>query len=81
MFRWITAEGIFTYRMKTVISGRLDGHRSERTLTAMNAGMDLGIPEFIGERDGIGAEVLIFVPQNFNGEVQKVSIKNKSDRS
>ncbi len=31
-----------------------------------------------GEKNGISAEVTFFVPQNFNGEVQKVIIKNNS---
>lgn len=38
----------------------------------------LGYTKIYGERGGIGAELLFFVPQNFNGEVQKVSIENKS---
>ena len=38
----------------------------------------LGYTRICGERGGIGAEVLLFVPQNFNGEVQRVSIKNIS---
>ena len=32
-----------------------------------------------GERNGIEAEVSFFVPQNYNGEVQKVVLKNTSD--
>jgi cellobiose phosphorylase len=38
----------------------------------------LGYTRIYGERGGIGAEVLLFVPQNFNGEVHKVSIVNNS---
>ena len=34
-----------------------------------------------GEKNGIEAEVTFFVPQNFNGEVQKVVLKNTSDKS
>ena len=33
-----------------------------------------------GERNGIEAEVTFFVPQNYNGEVQKMVIKNTSDK-
>lgn len=32
-----------------------------------------------GEKNGVSAEVTFFVPQDFNGEVQKVIIKNNSD--
>ncbi len=41
----------------------------------------LGYTRISGERGGIGAEVLIFVPRNFNGEVQKVSIKNTGNQA
>jgi cellobiose phosphorylase len=41
----------------------------------------LGYTRIYGERGGIGAEVLIFVPQNFNGEVQKVSVRNNSNQA
>ncbi len=33
-----------------------------------------------GEKNGVSAEVTFFVPQDFNGEVQKVVIKNNSDK-
>ena len=33
-----------------------------------------------GEKNGISAEVTFFVPQNFNGEVQKMILKNTSDK-
>ncbi|HEX9061863.1 MAG TPA: glycosyl hydrolase family 65 protein [Clostridia bacterium] len=36
----------------------------------------LGYTEIIGERNGIRTDVLFFVPFNFNGEVQKVTVKN-----
>lgn len=32
-----------------------------------------------GEKNGVSVEVTFFVPQDFNGEVQKVIIKNNSD--
>ncbi len=31
-----------------------------------------------GEKDGLSAEVTFFVPQNFNGEIQKMALTNKS---
>ena len=31
-----------------------------------------------GEKDGLSAEVTFFVPQNFNGEIQKMTLTNKS---
>jgi cellobiose phosphorylase len=36
----------------------------------------LGYTRIYGERGSLGAEVLIFVPQDLNGEVHKVSISN-----
>lgn len=36
----------------------------------------LGYTRIFGERGGIAAEILFFVPQNFNGEAHKVSITN-----
>lgn len=33
-----------------------------------------------GERNGVQAEVTFFVPQNYNGEVHKVTLKNTSDK-
>src|SRR5690606_10069029 len=40
----------------------------------------LGYTRIYGEKNGIGGEVLIFVPQNFNGEVHKVTLSNKDSR-
>lgn len=40
----------------------------------------MGYTVIKGERNGIEAEVTFFVPQNFNGEVQKVVLKNTSDK-
>ncbi len=34
-----------------------------------------------GEKNGVSAEATFFVPQDFNGEVQKVVIKNNSDKA
>ena len=39
----------------------------------------LGYTVVSGERNGIKAEVLFFVPVDFNGEVQKVTVKNTGD--
>ncbi len=41
----------------------------------------LGYTRIYGERGGIGAEILLFVPQNFNGEVHKVSLVNNSNET
>ncbi len=41
----------------------------------------LGYTRIYGERGGIGADVLIFVPQDFNGEVHKVTISNKGNQT
>lgn len=41
----------------------------------------LGYTRIYGERGGIGGEVLIFVPQDFNGEVHKVTISNKGSQA
>ncbi|NLH97747.1 MAG: glycosyl transferase [Clostridiaceae bacterium] len=41
----------------------------------------LGYTRIYGERGDIGGEVLIFVPQDFNGEVHKVTISNKGNRT
>lgn len=38
----------------------------------------MGYTVITGERNGIEAEMTFFVPQNFNGEVQKVVLKNTS---
>ena len=53
----------------------------KRTLDKYECRHGLGYTRISGERGGIGAEVLFFVPQNFNGEVQKVSIKNTSSET
>ncbi|WP_010245996.1 GH36-type glycosyl hydrolase domain-containing protein [Acetivibrio cellulolyticus] len=37
----------------------------------------LGYTRITGKRNGISTEVTFFVPQNYNGEVQKVVIKNE----
>ncbi|MBR1750069.1 MAG: glycosyl transferase [Ruminococcus sp.] len=39
----------------------------------------IGYTVIKGEKNGISAEVTFFVPQNFNGEVQKMVLKNTSD--
>lgn len=48
----------------------------KRTLDKYECRHGLGYTRIYGERGGIGAEMLFFVPQNFNGEVQKICIKN-----
>ena len=40
----------------------------------------MGYTVIKGEKNGVEAEVTFFVPQNFNGEVQKVVLKNTSDK-
>lgn len=40
----------------------------------------MGYTVIKGERNGVSAEVTFFVPQNYNGEVQKVVLKNTSDK-
>ena len=40
----------------------------------------IGYTVIKGEKNGISAEVTFFVPQNFNGEVQKMILKNTSDK-
>ncbi|MBR4554647.1 MAG: glycosyl transferase [Ruminococcus sp.] len=40
----------------------------------------IGYTVIKGEKDGLSAEVTFFVPQNFNGEVQKMVLKNTSDK-
>lgn len=40
----------------------------------------MGYTVIKGERNGIEAEITFFVPQNFNGEVQKVVLKNTSGK-
>lgn len=37
----------------------------------------LGYTKITGKRNGISTEVTFFVPQNYNGEVQKVVVKNE----
>jgi len=41
----------------------------------------LGYTRIYGEKGDIGGEVLIFVPQDFNGEVHKVTISNKGSQT
>ncbi|NLD47830.1 MAG: glycosyl transferase, partial [Clostridiaceae bacterium] len=41
----------------------------------------LGYTRITGKRNGISTEVTFFVPQNYNGEVQKVVIKNEGTES
>lgn len=48
-------------------------------LDAYSCRHGMGYTVIKGEKNGIEAEVTFFVPQDFNGEVQKVIIKNKSD--
>ncbi len=40
----------------------------------------MGYTVIKGEKNGVEAEVTFFVPQNFNGEVQKLVLKNTSDK-
>ncbi|MBR1764264.1 MAG: glycosyl transferase [Ruminococcus sp.] len=40
----------------------------------------IGYTVIKGEKNGLSAEVSFFVPQNFNGEVQKMVLKNTSDK-
>ena len=39
----------------------------------------MGYTVISGKKNGVAAEVTFFVPQDFNGEVQKLVIKNESD--
>ncbi len=48
-------------------------------LDAYSCRHGMGYTIIKGEKNGIEAEITFFVPQNFNGEVQKVIIKNRSD--
>lgn len=48
----------------------------KRALDKYECRHGLGYTSIYGERGGIGAEVLVFVPQNFNGEIHKVSVRN-----
>ncbi|SDB04164.1 cellobiose phosphorylase [Ruminococcaceae bacterium FB2012] len=41
----------------------------------------IGYTVIKGEKNGLSAEVTFFVPQNFNGEVQKMVLKNGSDKA
>jgi cellobiose phosphorylase len=41
----------------------------------------LGYSKIKGEKNGIEADVLYFVPQNYNGEVQNIKITNKTSKS
>lgn len=49
-------------------------------LDAYSCRHGMGYTIIKGEKNGIEAEVTFFVPQNFNGEVQKVVLKNTSDK-
>jgi cellobiose phosphorylase len=40
----------------------------------------LGYSKISGERNGINTEVLFFVPLNFNGEIQKVKVRNNGSK-
>ncbi|MBQ6675232.1 MAG: glycosyl transferase [Ruminococcus sp.] len=40
----------------------------------------IGYTVIKGEKNGVSAEVTFFVPQNFNGEVQKMILKNTTDK-
>ena len=40
----------------------------------------IGYTVIKGEKNGLSAEVTFFVPQNFNGEVQKMVLRNTSDK-
>ena len=40
----------------------------------------IGYTVIKGEKNGVSAEVTFFVPQNFSGEVQKMVLKNTSDK-
>lgn len=50
-------------------------------LDAYSCRHGMGYTIIKGEKNGLEAEVTFFVPQNFNGEVQKVVLKNTSDKS
>lgn len=50
----------------------------KRALDKYECRHGLGYTHITGKRGGITADVLFFVPQNFNGEVQKVVISNTS---
>ena len=41
----------------------------------------IGYTVIKGEKNGVSAEVTFFVPQSFNGEVQKMVLKNTSDKA
>jgi cellobiose phosphorylase len=53
----------------------------KKTLDRYECRHGLGYTRISGERGGIGAEVLFFVPQSFNGEVQKVSLRNNGSQT
>lgn len=50
-------------------------------LDAYSCRHGMGYTVIKGEKNGVEAEVTFFVPQNFNGEVQKVVLKNTSDKA
>lgn len=41
----------------------------------------MGYTKITGSKNGISAEVLFFVPLNFNGEIHRVRIKNTTDKN
>ncbi len=51
----------------------------KKDLDAYSCRHGMGYTIIKGERNGIEAEVTFFVPQDYNGEVQKVIITNKSN--
>ena len=63
-----TGGDISTSAMKTVTSGRPAG-LDQKKLDGYECEHGLGYTRIYGEKNGIGGEVLIFVPQNFSGEV------------
>ncbi|MFT3950417.1 MAG: glycosyl transferase [Oscillospiraceae bacterium] len=50
----------------------------KKDLDAYSCRHGMGYTIIKGERNGVEAEVMFFVPQDFNGEVQKVVLKNTS---
>ncbi|HHV30014.1 GH36-type glycosyl hydrolase domain-containing protein [Acetivibrio mesophilus] len=49
----------------------------KRDLESYECRHGLGYTKITGKRNGINTEVTFFVPQNYNGEVQKVVVKNE----
>ena len=50
------------------------------TLDSYQCRHGMGYTIIKGEKNGVAAEVTFFVPQDFNGEIQKVTITNNSGR-